>query len=266
MKAGQYILDRLLPELVQAAAQRHGITCDVMSDGWVLRLARNDVVRWVVGYQFDVNRAAASAVAQDKVATYLLLQTAGIPAVPHMLIRSVPHAEPNMTALASLPMGPIVLKPLDGTSGRGVCKVTDTSEVVAHIVASPETAWAVSPCVDIAAEYRVVVLDSKAVLVYEKTQPATHGGLKFFNLGMGAVAEPIADPALQARLESLAIRVCNFASLRLAAVDIVVTAANETLILEINDGMMMENYARQSPQNKTHAATIYDAIVEAMFH
>jgi glutathione synthase/RimK-type ligase-like ATP-grasp enzyme len=265
MKAGQYIVDRFLPEFVAAAAESRGIRPEVMSDGWVIRLDDDAVRRWVVGYQFDLNTTATSAVAQDKVATYLALTRAGVAAVPHALVRSVPHEPDIATHLLGKFNGPLVIKPLDGTGGRGVHKVSDAGAAVAVVQGSEEVAWAASPWYDVAAEYRVIVLDGQVLLAYEKTGAVELHGLRFYNLGLGAVAQDIASAQRLAEVSSIALETCRQLGLRLAAVDIVQAIDNGLLVLEVNDGIMMENYARQSAEYKARAARIYDAIVAAMF-
>jgi ribosomal protein S6--L-glutamate ligase len=264
MKAGQYILDRFLPDFVARAAEARGACVEVMSDGWVIRLEGEHRRRWVVGYQFDLNTTAASAVAQDKVATYLALTRAGLAAVPHVLVRSTPHEPDIATHLRGAVNGPLVIKPLDGTGGRGVHKAADVAEAVAFIQERDEVAWAASPWYDIVAEYRAVVLDGEVLLAYEKTEPVELHNLRFYNLGMGAVAQDIASQAQREAVVVMALQACVQLGLRLAAVDIVRLATGELLVLEVNDGIMMENYARQSPEYKKRAADVYDAIVGAM--
>ncbi len=265
MQVGQYIVDRFLPEFVRSASAKRNIQCTGMSDDWVLRLEGAGKVRWVLGYQFDLNGAATSAVTRDKVATYLALRQAGIAAVPHVLVRSLPHESLEPTQLQAMFPGSFVLKPLDGTGGRGVQKVSSAAEAIAIIQASDEAAWAGSPFCDIATEYRLIILDDKVLLAYEKTQPVQLHGLQLFNLGLGAVACDIADANRLERLTGIAQTVCTQLSLRLAAVDIVQTQSGELLVLEANDGIMMENYARQSAVYKNRAAVVYDTIVAAMF-
>lgn len=265
MKAGQYIVDRYLPEFVEAVAATRGVHADVMSDGWVIRLTRELTRRWVVGYQFDLNTTAASAVAQDKVATYLALEGAGLAAVPHVLVRSLPH-EPDIGAhLRGKFDGPLVIKPLDGTGGRGVHLAGNVDEAVAFIQARDEVAWAASPWLNVTAEYRAIVLDGRVLLTYEKTGAVELQGLRFYNLGMGALAQDIASDTLCKELMAIALGSCDQLGLRLAAVDIIRTADDKLRVLEVNDGIMMENYARQSAEYKNRAAGVYDAIVAAMF-
>ncbi len=264
MKAGQYITDRYLPGFIEAAAQAHGIAYTAMSDGWVIRLEKGMALRWVLGYQFDVNGAAASAVAQDKVATHDALKQAGVPSVEHILVRALPSQAFPAKQLTSLFTGPFVLKPLGGTGGRGVQKVGNMRDAEKVVSKSGEMAWAASPLYDISAEYRVIMLDGTPLVMYEKKEPVTKHGLRYFNLGKGAVPVDILTEDTSVALETLARQACGALSLRLASVDIV-RVNNALRVLEINDGIMMEYYARHNEQYKKNAALAYDAIVITMF-
>jgi glutathione synthase/RimK-type ligase-like ATP-grasp enzyme len=264
MKTGVYITNRLLPEFVRAAAERYGIRCTSMSDDWVLRLERDLQLGWVLGYQFDLNTAAASGIAQDKVATHLALREAGVPSVEHVLLRSLQGEPFPAEKLAEMFSGPFVIKPLDGTGGRDVMWVKDVSAAEKVIAKSQELTWAASPLLEITAEYRVIMLDGTSIVIYEKTQPVTERGLRYYNLGKGAKPAEVLAQGTKGALETLARRACAVLKLRLASVDIVRVDGN-LLVLEVNDGIMMEYYARHSTQYKKNAALAYEAIVTAMF-
>jgi ribosomal protein S6--L-glutamate ligase len=265
MKKGAYIQDRLLPEFVQAAAERQGLSYSSMSDGWVLRLEHEPKLRWVLGYQFDINTAAASGIAQDKVATHIALQRAGVPSVEHILVRSLLDEPIDTRKLSEIFSGPFVIKPLDGTGGRDVVRVKEATAAGKLIDESHELTWAASPLYDISAEYRVIMLDGTPLVMYEKTQPVEENGLKYFNLGKGAKPVDIVTEDTKSALEELARQTCSALTLRLASVDIVRIDGN-LRILEVNDGIMMEYYARHSEQYKKNAALTYDAIVTTMFN
>jgi glutathione synthase/RimK-type ligase-like ATP-grasp enzyme len=260
-----YGADRLLAQFVAEAATARGVGCEAMSQNWLLRLQRDDAIRWVVGYQFDLNTAGANSVAQDKVATYLALQRANIPVVQHVLVRSMPPEPVDVDHLRTLFSGPFIIKPLNASGGRGVQLVGDPSQAAQIIQHSDIAAWAASPFCDIVAEYRVMLLDNILLLAYQKTQPVTLNGLRYFNLGLGAVPRDIADPQRQQDVVAMAQTACREMSLRLAAVDVVQLASGDLQVLEVNDGIMMENYARMSQEYSNRAAGVYDTIVAAMF-
>lgn len=266
MQKGPYIAERIMPQTVAAYCKRSGIDFLEFSEEWVLRMERGGIVKWIVGYKFDANSSAAGELAQDKVAMFAAMNAAGIRAIPHYLVRSLPRELIHDRELHQLLNGfPVVAKPLEGTSGRDVIRFDSTDNALAMIRRSGEPAWALAPYHDLQAEYRLIMLDGKLLLAYEKTQPTFRGELKLFNLSFGAIAADIADDALRSSLLAIAERVMQASALRLAAVDIVRPPDGSLMVLEVNDGISMEHYARQSVENKERAVATYEKIIAAMF-
>ena len=122
-------------------------------------------------------------------------------------------------------------------------------------------AWTLSPRHDIVREMRFVVLDNDVLLAYEKQKPTQNGNLSMFNLGRGAIPKDI-DPS--ANLVDLALQARQALSLRVCAVDIIELASGEFLVLEVNDGIMMEYYSRHSAENAAKAYRVYETILHKM--
>lgn len=263
MQVGEVLQERVMPAMVRRACTRLGIQCHFFSDDWVAKLQKDDKTAWIFGYKFDINASAAASLAQDKVATHLALEAAGIPSVPHLLARTYGmQMAPLADVLDFLQGGDaVVIKPLNGTGGRGVQCYEDAGQALAAIREDPEPAWTISPYLDLVKETRLVMLDGEVLLSYEKHNPVVHNGVKFFNLCQGAKAVDIEPSTALCRL---AVQTCTALSLRIAAVDIVRTTSGEDLVLEVNDGIMTENYARQSPANAQRAQIVYEAIIAKM--
>jgi glutathione synthase/RimK-type ligase-like ATP-grasp enzyme len=266
MQFGPYIADRMLPKLLADYCLHAGLNFQSYSDEWVLRVAKGELVRWIVGYKFDVNRSAAGEVAQDKVAAYSALHAAGIAAVPHYLVRSLPHELIRVRQLRQALKGTsVVAKPLQGTAGRDVAKYQNVDEALNMIRSSDEPAWALSPYQTLRAEYRLIMLDGALLLAYEKTKPVIRGDVLLYNLSHGAIAAELKPVELRDELLAIALNVMDAMSLRLAAVDIVRLNHGELAVLEVNDGISMEHYARQSEGNHTRAKHVYETIFDALF-
>jgi glutathione synthase/RimK-type ligase-like ATP-grasp enzyme len=254
----------MLPGAVREACARQGIAYNTFSDDWVLELSKGKIKKWIFGYKFDINSAAAGQLAQDKVGTYEVLAANKLPVVRHRLVRSVANQALDNASLELLfPGGDVVIKPLSGTGGRGVQRYQTVTEATDYIKNSTEPAWAISPYIDIMSETRLIVLDGVVQLAYEKQQPQVVNGLKFYNLSHGATATTLNE--VPDNLKSIALRTCEALCLRLAAVDIIRTAGGEQLVLEVNDGFSMEYYTLQSFENKNRAVALYDEVVSAMF-
>jgi glutathione synthase/RimK-type ligase-like ATP-grasp enzyme len=266
MQTGPYIAERLMPKILATCCARTEVEFRAFSDEWVLRLTKDTMIRWVVGYKFDLNGSAAGEVAQDKVATYIALNAAGIAVIPHYLVRSVSNELIHVQGLREeLGVMPVVAKPLQGTAGRDVSLLNAVDDALDMIRHNAEPAWALAPYYDLQAEYRLILLDGEVLLAYEKTQPHDRDGLKLFNLSLGAVAVDIEDIALLEDLTNMGRRVMRVMALRLAAVDVVRTPDGGLKVLEVNDGINMEHYARQSDETKQRTVAVYEAIIIGMF-
>ncbi len=269
MQTGKYIKNRLLPQIVRAISSKKGLSVDTYSDDWVIKIANEEEFIWVYGYHFDINNGAANEIANDKVATYLTLSAADIPAVSHYLVRSAAREDIKASDVKHRiadTAQPFVIKPLTGSSGQNLQYVEDLAAGVEVVRRSGEAAWAASPYENIAKEFRVIVLDERAELIYEKTQPVIKGRLRLFNLGLGAKAQDITDAKpLSNQLSELAILTCRTLKLRLAAVDIVQLDDEKKKILEVNSGISFEHYGRQSQAHFKKAEQIYEKIIDRMF-
>lgn len=255
---GEYIADRWIVRMLRSLAEQRGIAFSSWSDDWLIQLQKESDIHRVIGYRFDLNNSVAAEIAQDKVATYTVLASENISAVPHVLVRTKVSSA-GKQALDGWQH--IVIKPLDGTSGHGVKLFHGVTAAVQAIESSPIQAWAAAPYVAIRREMRVVMLDQAPLLVYEK-QPVEVNGLNMFNLGLGATPVNIDSDD---QLTDLAKKVQRALGLRLCSIDIIEDENGELQVLEVNDAIMMEHYARFSAENKKRAETVYGTIVDTMF-
>lgn len=257
MMLGEYIQDRWVVKILRQIAAERGLSFKSWSDDWIVELGDSASGTRVIGYRFALNTSVASFIAQDKVATYAILKSHEIPAVPHELVRTKVSSinEASMEKWAK-----IVTKPLVGTSGHGVRLHSDVASAIEFIENSSIQAWAVSPYLDIESETRLILLDGAILCAYEK-QPVEVNGLKMFNLGLGATASDVEPSEPMVKLAKSAQSAIG---LRLCAVDIVKSASGEMVVLEINDAIMMEHYARQSAENEVHVKDVYRSIVSTI--
>ncbi len=254
--------DRLLPKIVKDVCRRRAIQCDAFSDNWVLRLQRDGLVRWIVGYATDINTAASADLAADKVGCYQALRSAGIPAVEHYLVRSRAADVFLAKNVELLPQNePVIVKPLLEHGGKGVLSFGTIAAAERYVMGRPSGGWALSPRHEIMREDRYVVLDGRVLLVYSKTQPANRDGLPMFNLGQGAVAQ-VVEP--DQRACELAVGAAAATGLRLCVADIVWLADGSQRILEVNKSFVIERFARQSPECYEYAQQAYEQIITAM--
>ena len=199
----------------------------------------------------------------------------------------------------------IVIKPNDGTCGKNVFNVTDVNEIdiVLDKIFLKNYSISMCPFYKIKHEYRAIMLDGENKLLYTKYLPIVTGDgnktirqllLDFnydyfidkledskydkvlpknktfeynwkFNLSQGSIAKKLNDKLLQDRLIKIAKQVCKEINLKFGSIDIIETTNNELLVLEVNSGVMLENYIRLNPNEYIYAKDIYRSAIKNLF-
>lgn len=199
----------------------------------------------------------------------------------------------------------IVIKPNDGTCGKNVFNVTDVNEIdiVLDKIFLKNYSISMCPFYKIKHEYRAIMLDGENKLLYTKYLPIVTGDgnktirqllLDFnydyfidkledskydkvlpknktfeynwkFNLSQGSIAKKLNDKVLQDRLIKIAKQVCKEINLKFGSIDIIETTNNELLLLEVNSGVMLENYIRLNPNEYIYAKDIYRNAIKNLF-
>jgi glutathione synthase/RimK-type ligase-like ATP-grasp enzyme len=177
-------------------------------------------------------------------------------------------------------------------------------ENAVHKILSQHRSMAISPFYDIIKEYRIIVLCGHVKLVYAKNIPCVVGdGVKNLrqllinymakeqqiinielddekldqvlhngetwninwksNLGQGASPELIESGNLYNALSALALQAAKALSIDFASIDIVQTPEG-LKVLEVNCGIMMENFIRSADENYGKAKAIYREAVEIL--
>ena len=199
----------------------------------------------------------------------------------------------------------IVLKPNDGTCGHNVYNVTNIKELDLILEKMFKNNFSISICpfYKIKNEYRVIILNNEPKLIYKKIRPIVQGTgnksikellLEFnpsyfinkleseiydrilkkdeiyeynwkFNLSQGAKAEKVDDNELTEKLSNLAKKISEELNINFASIDIIETENNEMLVLEINSGVMIENYLNIYPEEYNNIKQIYKSAIESLF-
>lgn len=176
---------RVLVSLLGEIAVEEGYTLTSFSHDWILRLEKGAQARHIFGYNFEINSASAHMLAADKAATSDLLAHADVPRVEHKLflhpklagyVSSAGNWE-SMQAYAKEHSYPLVVKPNEGTGGRGLYMVENALELEqsVHSLFKKQRGICLSPFLEIEQEFRVILLDEEALLIYAKKRPRIIG-------------------------------------------------------------------------------------------
>lgn len=198
----------------------------------------------------------------------------------------------------------LVIKPVSGTGGKDVYKAETLEEIenAVNIITLKNRDFCVCPYEKIEDEARVIILDKEIMLVFKKERPFVLGDgehtvkeliflsgmeikaeedlicdLSFIpkknekseiswkhNLGRGAYPFVVKDEAEINELSKIAIPAFCALNVNFASVDIVKTSEGYK-VLEINSGVMMENFAKSSEENYNKAKSIYKKAIMKMF-
>lgn len=199
----------------------------------------------------------------------------------------------------------IVIKPNNGTCGNNVFNVTKINEIddILDKIFVNNYSISICPFYKIKHEYRVIILNGESKLLYTKYLPVVVGDgnktirqllLEFnpeyfmdklndskydrilkcrekyeynwkFNLSQGAIAKKIENYLLIEKLDTLAKKVSNEINLKFGSIDIIETTQNKLFVLEVNSGVMLENYIKLNPSEYTIVKDIYKHAIEKLF-
>lgn len=196
----------------------------------------------------------------------------------------------------------IVIKTNNGSCGLGVYHITDeeTLKSLYQRLGKTHRSLSVCPYYDIKNEFRSIVVDGKVELIYKKIRAEVVGdGIstisellkKFnpfyfkdyendtilkkdevflydwrFNLSRGAISSIDVSDSDKQILLSIAYDIVHKFQLSFGSIDIIKTKEDEFLLMEINSGVMMDNFIIQHENGRDVAKEIYKKAIKKMFH
>lgn len=298
--------NRNIVKIVEQYCKNNSITLSKLSADWVLKLTKNEKTRYIIGYQFDLNSSATSAICLDKSTTSEILTLNNIANVHHELFMP-PSIESNWEKMIEFfnKHEKIVCKTNTGTGGKDVYFINSLKDLekATNKIFSKDQYISLTPFYDIKNEYRAIILNGEVKLLYTKERQFIIGNgvstifeliankfknLKKFdlsdipmnkvldkdekyfiskkhNLGLGAMPKIVTDKNIYNLVSDLAIKACDAVNGRFVSVDIIETN-NTFKVLEINSGIMMENFSSVSDENYKIAEKIYGEAINFMFN
>ncbi|WP_413756952.1 ATP-grasp domain-containing protein [Streptomyces sp. MMBL 11-3] len=255
---------------LKCAAKDLGWEYQALRGGWLHELQKEGTKHFVIGYSFPHNSNTAARVAMDKVATYTVLSAAGIDTVQHLLVlakgrsrREIQRLCHDRLELAGLPASYVVLKPVTGSNGLDVERAGTfraAQKKLDLLLGRYDGVAAVSPYLNLRREVRVIVLDGRPLLAFEKIRSADWR----HNLAFGA-APNLLSVHENEHVIAAALDACEVIGIRLAAVDLVEARDRSWRILEVNEGInLASRFAAQGAEYMRAAQISYHAIVRAL--
>jgi RimK family alpha-L-glutamate ligase len=173
-----------------------------------------------------VNRPGAIERCVDKFYTTALLHEAGLPTPDTVVCETTDEA---MAAVRA--MGDVVIKPIFGSMGHGMVRVSDV-DVAFRVVRALEQIRAVFYIQRVVAhggrDIRAFVVGGRVLAAIERRVPA---GEWRTNVSRGGIARPFALPAAW---EEMAVRAADAVGADYAGVDLLPSHDGEVFVLEVN--------------------------------
>ena len=162
------------------------ITQKIISYGWITELKKDNISKYIIGYQFDLNSAISYNIAGDKFATYEVLKSNNIPTIEHRMIfnpqtRSKYFEDKFLDDAKDLLKqneNKLVIKANDSCKGKDVHICLNEEEIentVKNLFNENNDTLSACPYIDISYEYRAIYLCGEILYIYKKKKPYVVG-------------------------------------------------------------------------------------------
>lgn len=291
-------------KIIKEICLENKIDLKILSKGWICYLEREQQIRYIVGYKFDLNSHGIGEILDDKYAFYELLLEKKYPSIEYHIIFRETEKE-HIEKLFDRYYQNVVLKSNTGTCGREVFHIKKKEQLLECIDRLLKKHFSISLCpfYEIQFEYRVIILDGKTKIIYGKKKPIVIGDGKSsikqllekqnpfffknidlpselnrilpendiyeyhwqFNLSQGASLFEVKDNDLKEKLSQLAESIAKDFGMTFCSIDIIQTKEDQLLVMEANSGVMMDQFIKQYPNGYEVAKNIYKEAIDKMF-
>lgn len=302
------------PRIIKEICNELDINYEFLSKDWIIKLSKDEKIRFISGYKFDLLNHAGGICFDDKYATYEVLNSIGASTVKHDII----YRATNKNSYANDCKGleylielfnkykrNIVLKVNNGTCGIDVYHITNINDLKDkyNLLISKNYSLSVCPFYEIENEYRAIILNGEVKLLYKKIKPVVTGDsiktikellMDFnneyfknydddnkddvlplnetfeydwkFNLSKGAISSLDIDYNDKENIDNIIKLLKPIINDGFCSVDIIKTKDSNFYVMEINSGVMMQNFIKQNENGYMIAKLIYKEAIIEMFN
>ena len=261
--------DKVFNQILHELASESGFTATRVLDG-VYELKKGSKKIYIKGKNFGLNTALAASFSKNKAYTFEILRRNKVKSVPHYELYQpvffsyfgdqVKRNNLRINAVIKTEKLPLVLKPAEGCKARDVYLVHSKRQLnkLMDKLFIYEKNLVLSPFREIQHEYRVIILNSKVELVFDKVKKerVRRGKLVF-----GAKAKIVKpDEKPYKKLEAIAKKASKALGLDFCSVDIIDTEKEGLEVLEINSSVCLGKFGNQSQEHYDIAKSIYKKV------
>lgn len=150
------------------------------------QLKKNDKIRNIFMYKFDLNSVVSTEIANDKYATFEFLKANKVPIIDHHMIFN-PKTRKDYVNVLDVQIakrlyddynGKIVIKANSSMQGKEVYYISNKGEIektIVDIFSRDNDSLSICPFEEVKNEYRMVVLDNECLFGYKKVLPKVIG-------------------------------------------------------------------------------------------
>ena len=178
--------EKVFHKIIKEICVNKQIDISFLSKKWIIKLEKDNKIRYICGYKFCLNDHSIGCILDDKFAFYSILKDKGIPVVEHKIIYNFNNRNEyakgsnNFECIRELYFknnNHIVIKPNNGTCGVDVYhsdNLTNIDKLLERVL-KKYFSISICPYYHIIAEYRVIVLKNDIKVIYEKRKPLVYG-------------------------------------------------------------------------------------------
>ena len=173
-------------KIMNEICEERNIKQNIISYGWITELRKDNISKYLIGYQFELNSAISYNIAGDKFATYEVLKSNNVPTIEHRMIFN-PQTRSryfknkfinDAKELLKENDNKLVIKANDSCKGKDVhyCSTEEEiEEIVKKLFDDKNDTLSACPYLEIDYEYRVIYLDGEILYIYKKKKPYVTG-------------------------------------------------------------------------------------------
>ncbi len=176
-------------KIIKEICKELNIKYTYLSKDWIIKLEKDNKIKYLSGNKFDLNGHAVGLIMDDKYAFYDTLKNIDIPACIHNIIYRENnnyeyakncHTKEDIISYFNKYNSDVVIKPNIGSLGLGVYHITNKDELLEKTNELLKENFSISICpfYNIKNEYRVIILDNNIKLIYKKQNPIVTGNGK----------------------------------------------------------------------------------------
>lgn len=173
-------------KIIEEICNELNIKYTYLSKDWIIRLEKDNIIKYLSGNKFDLNGHALGNLIDDKYAFYDTLKNLNIPVCEHKIFyrknNTYDYAKDCNTYESIYEYFDkcnknVVVKINNGSLGMDVYHITNKEELIKTIDKLFQENYSISICpfYDILNEYRIIILKDKIKLIFKKQRPVIIG-------------------------------------------------------------------------------------------